>query len=406
MPGARSTSPCRPASRSQPRSPRTSSRARPSGRRRAPGRAAARAGTALSSSRSPTSPAGAAVQVLRELVPGAPPRERVAARVHDEPVQPRRELRLAAELPNPRADLRERLLRRIAGVLGIAKDPARDLLDCRLVAGAQGLERLPVAVLRAFDQDGVAQPLVGERRARPQGLPDWTALRAQWLHLPHSTARWTTRSTQKPCSRCSGAASAGPTPTSSAANRPSACSRTTRPRGPSPLRTSRRRGEAGSAATGSHRRARACSRRSRSTLAVPTERLAELSLVAGRAVAQALADVAEVVPEVKWPNDVLIDGRKVAGILAEAREGRVVLGFGINVLQTEDELPQRAQHPATSLLLETGRRIPRAELLAARARPPRARARRVGRRLPLTDRRAVAGRVPGGDRDLTPTARQ
>ncbi len=98
---------------------------------------------------------------------------------------------------------------------------------------------------------------------------------------------------------------------------------------------------------------------------VPTERLAELSLVAGRAVAQALADVAEVVPEVKWPNDVLIDGRKVAGILAEAREGRVVLGFGINVLQTEDGLPQRAQHPATSLLLETGRRIPRAELLAA-----------------------------------------
>ncbi len=98
---------------------------------------------------------------------------------------------------------------------------------------------------------------------------------------------------------------------------------------------------------------------------VPTEKLAELSLVAGRAVAQALTDVAEVVPEVKWPNDVLIDGRKVAGILAEAREGRVVLGFGINVLQTEDELPQRAQHPATSLLLETGRRIPRAELLAA-----------------------------------------
>ncbi len=98
---------------------------------------------------------------------------------------------------------------------------------------------------------------------------------------------------------------------------------------------------------------------------VPTARLAELSLVAGRAVAQALADVAGVVPEVKWPNDVLVDGRKVAGILAEAREGYVVLGIGINVLQTTEELPPRAQHPATSLLLETGRRIPRAELLAA-----------------------------------------
>jgi BirA family transcriptional regulator, biotin operon repressor / biotin---[acetyl-CoA-carboxylase] ligase len=98
---------------------------------------------------------------------------------------------------------------------------------------------------------------------------------------------------------------------------------------------------------------------------VPTANLAELSLVAGRACAQALADVAEVLPEVKWPNDVLIGGRKVAGVLAEAREGRVVLGIGINVLQTEGELPQRARHPATSLLVETGRRFPRAEILAA-----------------------------------------
>lgn len=99
--------------------------------------------------------------------------------------------------------------------------------------------------------------------------------------------------------------------------------------------------------------------------AVPTEKLAELSLVAGRAVALALAEFAQVAPEVKWPNDVLIGGRKVAGILAEAREGRVVLGIGVNVLQTEDELPTRAQHPATSLLLATGRHVPRAELLAA-----------------------------------------
>jgi BirA family biotin operon repressor/biotin-[acetyl-CoA-carboxylase] ligase len=98
---------------------------------------------------------------------------------------------------------------------------------------------------------------------------------------------------------------------------------------------------------------------------VPTASLPELSLVAGRACAQALAEVAEVVPETKWPNDVLVGGRKVAGILAEAREGRVVLGIGINVLQSADELPPRAPYPATSLLLETGRRIPRADLLAS-----------------------------------------
>ena len=94
---------------------------------------------------------------------------------------------------------------------------------------------------------------------------------------------------------------------------------------------------------------------------VPTANLPELSLVAGRAVARALGELAEV----KWPNDVLLNGRKVAGILAEAREGRVVLGIGINVSQSDDELPERPVHPATSLLLETGRTPPRADLLAA-----------------------------------------
>ncbi len=98
---------------------------------------------------------------------------------------------------------------------------------------------------------------------------------------------------------------------------------------------------------------------------VPTANLAELSLVAGRACAQALAEVADVVPTVKWPNDVLIDGRKVAGILAEARDGRVLLGIGINVHQTAEQLPERAEHAATSLLLETGRNVQRAELLVS-----------------------------------------
>jgi BirA family biotin operon repressor/biotin-[acetyl-CoA-carboxylase] ligase len=98
---------------------------------------------------------------------------------------------------------------------------------------------------------------------------------------------------------------------------------------------------------------------------VPTARLAELSVVAGRACAAAIAELTGLEPTVKWPNDVLIQGRKVAGILAEAREGRVVLGVGVNVAQREGELPERAEHPATSLLLETGTVVARAELLAA-----------------------------------------
>ena len=98
---------------------------------------------------------------------------------------------------------------------------------------------------------------------------------------------------------------------------------------------------------------------------VPTARLAELSVVAGRACAAAIAELTGLEPTVKWPNDVLVAGRKVAGILAEAREGRVVLGVGINVAQGEGDLPERAEHPATSLLLETGTVVDRPELLAA-----------------------------------------
>lgn len=98
---------------------------------------------------------------------------------------------------------------------------------------------------------------------------------------------------------------------------------------------------------------------------VPPQNLPELSLVAGRACAAAIAEVGGVQAEVKWPNDVLVNGRKVAGILAEAREGRVVLGIGINVTQQAGDLPERPEYPATSLLVESGRRVQRAELIAA-----------------------------------------
>jgi BirA family biotin operon repressor/biotin-[acetyl-CoA-carboxylase] ligase len=58
----------------------------------------------------------------------------------------------------------------------------------------------------------------------------------------------------------------------------------------------------------------------------PVARWPELTLLAARAVADAIGPQAEI----KHPNDVLVEGRKVAGILAEAGE-RVVLGIGINV---------------------------------------------------------------------------
>jgi BirA family biotin operon repressor/biotin-[acetyl-CoA-carboxylase] ligase len=91
----------------------------------------------------------------------------------------------------------------------------------------------------------------------------------------------------------------------------------------------------------------------------------ELSLVAGEAVATALRREAGVAAELSHPNDVLIEGRKVAGILPEATAGRVVLGIGVNVNQTAEELPVDTPKPSVSLRVETGREWMRAPLLAA-----------------------------------------
>jgi BirA family biotin operon repressor/biotin-[acetyl-CoA-carboxylase] ligase len=98
--------------------------------------------------------------------------------------------------------------------------------------------------------------------------------------------------------------------------------------------------------------------------AVEAPRLPELSLIAGGAVAEAITRVTGIEPSIKFPNDVLIRGRKVAGILAESSEGRVVLGIGVNVNQTLDELPLNVDTEPTSLHLELRAPVNRAQLTA------------------------------------------
>lgn len=98
---------------------------------------------------------------------------------------------------------------------------------------------------------------------------------------------------------------------------------------------------------------------------VEPPRLPELSLVAGGAVAQAIAEITGIEPAIKFPNDLLIGMRKVAGILAESSEGRVVLGIGVNVNQTAQELPAGTLTPPTSLRVVLGEPVDRARLLAA-----------------------------------------
>jgi BirA family biotin operon repressor/biotin-[acetyl-CoA-carboxylase] ligase len=93
-------------------------------------------------------------------------------------------------------------------------------------------------------------------------------------------------------------------------------------------------------------------------------RLCELSLVAGAAVAETVDRATGLPSQVKWPNDVLLGGRKVAGILAESTGGLVVLGIGLNVDQDEPDLPEPSGTRPGSLRTVDGLRRDRAPLLA------------------------------------------
>ena len=99
---------------------------------------------------------------------------------------------------------------------------------------------------------------------------------------------------------------------------------------------------------------------------LPRPLLATLSPTAAVATAEALRRVAPVMARVKWPNDVLVDGKKIAGILLESRIGTgepvTLLGIGINLGQRE--FPPELAGIATSVALETGRSVDRDAMLA------------------------------------------
>ncbi|TFG62786.1 MAG: biotin--[acetyl-CoA-carboxylase] ligase [Spirochaetales bacterium] len=75
-------------------------------------------------------------------------------------------------------------------------------------------------------------------------------------------------------------------------------------------------------------------------------------LAAGLGLSRFLENEYAVAPLIKWPNDVLIDGKKIAGILCRFNGGWFLVGIGVNINQAA--FPARLQNPATSLYLETG----------------------------------------------------
>jgi BirA family biotin operon repressor/biotin-[acetyl-CoA-carboxylase] ligase len=99
--------------------------------------------------------------------------------------------------------------------------------------------------------------------------------------------------------------------------------------------------------------------------------LSTLSLLAGIAVAEALRSHFNAQVFVKWANDVVgCDGRKLAGILVEGFKDRsgadwALIGIGVNVNLTEDELPDELRGIATSLQILLGRQLERFQVLGA-----------------------------------------
>ena len=85
----------------------------------------------------------------------------------------------------------------------------------------------------------------------------------------------------------------------------------------------------------------------------------QLTFLSAVAAARAIEQTTKLVPEIKWPNDLLVSGKKVAGLLNEMSAETdginfVILGIGVNLNMTADQFPDDLRHPATSLLLESG----------------------------------------------------
>ncbi len=103
--------------------------------------------------------------------------------------------------------------------------------------------------------------------------------------------------------------------------------------------------------------------------AIPLPHLARITLAVGLAAALAIDEVSGLVSAIKWPNDVQLQGRKVAGILAECEmsaEGGwplVAIGVGINLSTGLAQFPPELQAKATSLLIASGQLISKGAML-------------------------------------------
>ncbi|MDX1953105.1 MAG: biotin--[acetyl-CoA-carboxylase] ligase [Verrucomicrobiota bacterium] len=103
--------------------------------------------------------------------------------------------------------------------------------------------------------------------------------------------------------------------------------------------------------------------------AIPPQSVTWMTIAAATALVRAFRTIPGIKPDIKWPNDILINGKKVAGILTEMsaeldKVRHLILGIGIDVNLEKSDLPAELQQIATSLRIESGHKINRAELAA------------------------------------------
>lgn len=101
---------------------------------------------------------------------------------------------------------------------------------------------------------------------------------------------------------------------------------------------------------------------------IPLPKAPQLTLLAAVAIVQAIEELTDLNPEIKWPNDILINGKKVTGILTELqaeadRINSIIIGIGMNVNQLEEDFPVDLKRIATSLRIEQGKEISRAAMI-------------------------------------------
>jgi BirA family transcriptional regulator, biotin operon repressor / biotin---[acetyl-CoA-carboxylase] ligase len=103
---------------------------------------------------------------------------------------------------------------------------------------------------------------------------------------------------------------------------------------------------------------------------IPMIKAPQLTLLAAVAIVQAIEEHTDLNPGIKWPNDILINGKKVTGILTELqaeadRINSIIIGIGMNVNQRIEDFSIEIQELATSLFIENGKIVSRADIIKA-----------------------------------------